>query len=471
MDRRTAVAGSFYPASERGLKEELKKLFSEAKGQIGGDVRALIAPHAGYLFSGEVAATAFTQIDPEREYERVFLIGASHRSHFRGAALYSSGNFLMPYGEEVVDRELSKELLKSGEGLFVDNPRYHEDDHNLEVLLPFINYRVRDGYKIVPILLGEMEQEEIERLAQLLAPHFNWHNLFVISSDFSHYPSYDDATAIDGETMEAILSGSPEKLLTHLRGERVAQVNNLVTPLCGWRAIMVLLHLMESSPNYKIESLLYKNSGDNSQYGGRDEVVGYWAASVVSKGREQRFLKRMAQLSVELSIREGREDVVSRAADMVLKEFEMEKPPAGLEREFPLFVTLTKRGALKGCIGHLRAYLPLYLQVGEVAVAAASSDYRFEPLTLGELDEVEFEISLLSPFRRVKGAEEIVLGRDGIYLKKGGRSGLFLPEVATDTGWSVEQYLGHCARDKAGIGWDGWRDKECEIYTFSSYKF
>ncbi len=471
MDRRTAVAGSFYPASKDHLKSDLESLFAKAKEGEGRDVRALIAPHAGYLFSGVVAATTFKQIDPQRVYERVFLIGAAHREYFRGVALYGEGDFLMPYGREYVDRELISQLIEEGDGLFNNNVRAHAQEHSLEVILPFVNYQLKEGYKIVPILLGDLTDKELEKVAEILSPWFGLDSLFVFSSDFSHYPSYDDANRVDKLTMEAITTRSAQHFKEYLAEGEFKEIDKLSTPICGWSAVMVLLHLLEGRENdFSINALHYQNSGDNVSFGDKEGVVGYWGASLVEHGREAKFLKRVASLSIEVSLRDKGGNSVDRAVEMAIKEFGWSEVPANLKRNFPLFVTLRSGGNLRGCIGYLKSFSPLYKEVGEVAIAAALQDFRFDPLTLEELSNLDFEISLLSPFTKVNGPEDIIVGRDGIYLVKGKKSGLYLPEVATDLGWDSEQFLGHCAKDKAYIGWDGWRDEGAEIYTFTTFK-
>jgi conserved hypothetical protein TIGR00296 len=142
---------------------------------------------------------------------------------------------------------------------------------------------------------------------------------------------------------------------------------------------------------------------------------------------------------------------------------------ANLKTNAGAFVTLRRDGQLRGCIGSFSTTTPLYQVVMAMAVAAATEDYRFPPVTRNELGEVEIEISVLTPMKKISSIDEIELGRHGIYIRKGGHSGTFLPQVAAETGWSLEEFLGHCARDKALIGWDGWRD--AEIFTYEAIVF
>ena len=145
--------------------------------------------------------------------------------------------------------------------------------------------------------------------------------------------------------------------------------------------------------------------------------------------------------------------------------------PPGLKMKAGAFVTLKKSGDLRGCIGHFEADYPLYTIVQKMAVASSTQDYRFSQVTPAELEQIDIEISVLTPMQKINDVKSIRLGIDGIYIKKGSRAGTFLPQVATDTGWTLDEFLGHCARDKAGIGWDGWKDKDVEIFIYQAFVF
>jgi len=133
------------------------------------------------------------------------------------------------------------------------------------------------------------------------------------------------------------------------------------------------------------------------------------------------------------------------------------------------FVSLKKKGKLRGCIGTFKPDAPLYNLIQTMTIASATEDTRFLPVQANELKDIDIEISVLTPMKRINDVSKIVLGKHGIYIKKDGRSGTFLPQVATETGWTLEEFLGHCARDKAGIGWDGW--KNAEVYTYEAIVF
>lgn len=491
MNRKPAVAGSFYPANHKELSGELEQLFASAVPKKLKNVGAIISPHAGYVFSGEVAASAFNQIEVDKEYERVFIIASSHSSSFSGASIYCEGNFEMPYGQEPVDIQLGKFLCNEFPTLFSSNPLHHSKEHSIEVQLPFIKYTLKPTYKIVPILLGHVSSQECLDIAQVLSSYFNSENLFIISSDFSHYPSYNNARTVDQATMEAIVSNNPDNLLKVLEKNASRGIKKLSTSLCGWSSVLVLLYLTQQEPFYSYHAVEYKNSGDNTLYVDLESVVGYWAIAVT---RDSEVLHWIARRAIENAVTEenpihSNEKNWANLKAQVLKELGVnefllstkkdsanlkahnlcdvgfKEIPPSLKMECGVFVTLKKRGKLRGCVGYMQSNTPLYKEVAHVAALAACYDNRFNKVVTKELEEIEIEISVLSPMQLIKNINEIEMGVHGIQVQKGDRSGLFLPQVGAETHWSREEFLGHCARDKAGLGWDGWKDAQISIFT------
>ena len=283
FDRHPAVAGQFYPADARELEKHLKRLFQEAVPKNHEQVRAIISPHAGYVFSGRIAASAFNQIDTSVACQRVFILGSSHHFRFEGASVFCGGDFIMPYGSHAVDLELANELIEKYPALFSDYRPAHYRDHCIEVQLPFLHHQLKGDYKIVPIILGTNNPETCREIALALKPYFNPDNLFIISTDFSHYPSYDDAIQVDKATKNAILSGNPTSLRATLADQAHKKIPNLVTGLCGWTSVLTLMYMAEKESNLCCEAVEYCNSGDVRHYGERDQVVGYWAIVVKEK--------------------------------------------------------------------------------------------------------------------------------------------------------------------------------------------
>jgi AmmeMemoRadiSam system protein B/AmmeMemoRadiSam system protein A len=462
-ERAPAVAGQFYPPGKAELEKTLRSLFAGAvPPKHYAALQAIISPHAAYIFSGGVAASAFNQIDPDREYETVFVLAPSHHVSFEGASVYTAGNYRTPLGPVPVNTALGLRLQQSDP--VMRGPEYaHDEEHAVEVQLPFLQFRMKKGYTVVPIVLGASRPEVCAKVASVLRPYFTPRNLFVISTDFSHYPSYNDAVTVDHATAEAVLSKSPETLIRTLQSNDEKGIPNLATSMCGQACVLTFLYLAQKSSDLSFELLQYKNSGD-AGLGGRDRVVGYCAIAVsrTESARKNAFTISADEKRQLLAI--ARQAIEDHLNGRQTSGPEPSKLPPALRRHCGAFVTLNKQGQLRGCIGHFGEDRPLHDVVREMAIAAASEDYRFSPVTSPELSTIEIEISVLTPLRKISSIDEIQMGKHGIYIRKGARGGTFLPQVATETGWSKEEFLGHCAQDKAGIGWDGWKDAEISVY-------
>ena len=469
QNRKPYAAGRFYTNNPDELKTQLKQFFSQSiRQRLGNTPLAIVVPHAGYLYSGGVAASAFNQIDPSRKFDRIFILGSSHTSSFPGASVYCTGHFETPLGTVKIDLELAKKLVKEN-GLLTSYPEAHQFEHTIEVQLPFLQHHLHTDFKIVPIIIGSSTVETAKKLAAILQPYFNERNLFVISSDFSHYPDYEDASLADLKTANAIKSNKASNLITALKDNEIKEIPGLVTSLCGWSSVLTLLYMTEQLPGLKVDLIEYKNSGDSS-YGDKLRVVGYWAISFSQpetgnltqefslSSDEQKFLLKLAHKTISEYIRKG-----------TLPEVDPKKLGAALSKPCGAFVTLNKNHNLRGCIGHFEANLPLWKVVQQMAIASATRDHRFDEIQTNEITELKIEISVLTPLKRIKSADEFILGKQGIYIKKGYSAGTFLPQVATQTGWSKDEFLGHCARDKAGLGWDEW--KTAELYTYEALVF
>jgi len=208
-DRQPYAAGKFYTADSSQLVKNLAFLFGEAENHHPGKVLAVISPHAGYVYSGETAATAYKQLDPEKDYDNIFLIGSSHTLHFEGASVYAAGDYITPLGEVQVNRELAQQLIDKNKNIsFVEQA--HTTEHSLENQLPFLQYYLKKPFRIVPIIIGNSDTRQLKSIAKSLKPYLNNNNLFVISSDFSHYPLYRDAQKADSTTAKGILSNDPD---------------------------------------------------------------------------------------------------------------------------------------------------------------------------------------------------------------------------------------------------------------------
>jgi AmmeMemoRadiSam system protein B/AmmeMemoRadiSam system protein A len=415
-----------------------------------------------------VAATSFNRVNPGKKYENIFIIASSHRAYFKGASIYSIGNYETPLGEVKVNTELAQQLIDDNK-IFSYVPKAHIGEHSIEVQLPLLQYRMKVPFQIVPIVIGTQSAGDCKKMAGILRPFLNEKNLFIISSDFSHYPSYDAAVDLDKKTAMAIVSNDPEAFLREIQSPANSGIPELATRACGWTSILTLLYMTENRNDIEYKLLQYKNSGD-TEFGDKRRVVGY--NSIIL----EKTIKTINKMDFILDQKDKRDllDIARATVEQYVKtgtvpELSPDVYSDNLKVKTGAFVTLNENRKLRGCIGHFEADKPLYQIVQDMAVAAATQDPRFQPVDKRELDDIEIEISVLTPMRKINSVDEIELGRDGIYIKKGFRAGTFLPQVATETGWALEQFLGHCAQDKAGIGWDGWKD--ADIYTYQALVF
>jgi len=469
QNRKPYAAGRFYTDKPAELINHLQQLFSKSvQNKSEKTPLAILVPHAGYIFSGEVAASAFNQIDPVQKFERIFIIGSSHTTTFQGASVYCSGNFETPLGTVQVDQELARKLVAENK-ILKNFPDAHLFEHSIEVQLPFLQYHLKTDFKIVPIIIGSSTAETAQKLAGVLKPYLNKRNLFVISSDFSHYPNYKDACKADQATAEAIKTNKASNLIALLDGNEKKNILGLATRLCGWSSVLTLLYMTEKMADITVNLLQYKNSGD-STYGDKVKVVGYYAISFTQgndKNKTTGFA--LSNEDKEYLLKLAHETVSSYVKKNGVPAVDASVLSATLKTPCGAFVTLYKNHILRGCIGRFDSSLPLWKVVQNMAVSSATQDYRFNPVEASELSQLKIEISVLTPLKRIKSANEIILGKHGIYLKNGNSTGTFLPQVATQTGWSKEEFLGHCAEDKAGIGWNGW--KTSELYTYEALVF
>ncbi len=277
--RQPAVAGQFYPADARELRGVVNGYLKEAETSPPpllikeGNIKALIAPHAGYVFSGPVAAHAYKELKG-RKTETVVIIGNSHAAYFNGIAIDDSDAWRTPLGEVEVDKELAEKLMKmDGEVKF--NSEAHRAEHSLEVQAPFLQLVLKDNFKIAPLLFGNAGEDGYKKLAAALAKNLGDGDLVVISSDMSHYPSYEDANKIDNETLKKIKEGSIEELEAHIAQVENKNISNEQTLLCGIDAVKTIMELANIL-GWRAEILKYANSGD-APIGDKESVVGYGA--------------------------------------------------------------------------------------------------------------------------------------------------------------------------------------------------
>jgi MEMO1 family protein len=468
-DRQPYAAGRFYPADKETLSKNLSALFQSCKKSPDNwKVRAIISPHAGYVFSGKIAASAFSSIPRDAVFKNIFIIGSSHVMYYDGASVYNTGDYITPLGKISVNREIANNLILNNK-VFKFPTTAHLQEHSIEVQIPFIQYYFKHTPSIVPVIIGTDDETTVKKIAAALKPWFKPENLFIISSDFSHYPAYNDAIETDSLTALGIISRNPVTFLNTIKKTTAKNIPGLVTSMCGWTSGLALLYLSEGDTDLEIRLLDYSNSGDSPQ-GGKDEVVGYNALAVIERNNKE-VHNQGADVASSFTEEEKRQ-LFKIAKNSILSKLTLNKNyqidektiPANLKKPMGAFVTLKIDGALRGCIGRFISSEPLYKVVQESALSSAFEDPRFSPVTKEEFKNTDVEITVIGPLKKINNINEIVLGRHGIYIKKDSRAGTMLPQVATENHWTVEEFLGYTSRDKAGLGWDGWKDAEIYIY-------
>jgi len=455
--REAVVAGAFYPHRAEDLRKMIGGYIKDAeRKEIAGELRVLIAPHAGYIYSGPVAAEGYKLLE-DKTYKTVVVIALSHHYPFKGASIYDGEFYKTPLGPIKLNKAFIQQLNESP--LINYHRLAHTREHSLEVHLPFLQYMLKDEFQLVPIILGDVSHETAQTVANGLATLADSDDfLVVVSTDLSHFNPYEVARAKDIETIENIVNKSDTELQKYFEEKPDAACGRC--PL-----VTALIYASKIGANNR-HVLAYANSGDTA--GDKNKVVGY-VSIAISKGKENDMT---AQKGTSLFSENAKQELINLVRQTIREYLQSGKIESAkidhpeLQSENGAFVTLhSKNGSLRGCIGNFVSHEPLYKTIREMAISSAFRDPRFPSVTIDELDELKVEISVLSPMEKIEDVGQIELGVHGIYIKKGFHSGTFLPQVATETGWTLEEFLGHCARDKAGIGWDGWKDANIYIYT------
>ncbi len=477
--RAPVVAGSFYPADPEQLRAKVSTFLALAKPPaLAGDIIGLMAPHAGYDFSGGVAGYAFKAIQ-DREYDTVILIGPSHRQTVpTGAALSSHNAWQTPLGTVPVDVELRQQLLAASDRFNIaDGP--HAYEHCLEVELPFLQTVLSD-FKILPIVMTDFSKQNTAALAEALVQVVSGRKVLIVAStDMSHYPAAAaEAQRVDTAMLKAIATLDPDEVYAadeKLLGEGVADLH---CTLCGLGPLVVTMKVAQALGADRAEVLRYSNSAQvEPQTATR--CVGYGAVAFVGTRRSgpvQGEAEASPKPTTE-ELNEAQQQFLLKLARSTITEHLATGHTAPCQTEDPVmheqravFVTLHKAGQLRGCIGQLVARAPLIEAVQDAAISAATQDPRFPPVTSNELGEIDIEISVLSPLTAVDDPETIEVGKHGVLVIQGSRQGVFLPQVAVEQGWDRETMLTELCAHKAGLAPDAWKG-DATLYVFTAQVF
>jgi AmmeMemoRadiSam system protein B/AmmeMemoRadiSam system protein A len=473
--REPAVAGQFYPDDARALGAILDAVIKDATPAGRDRPVAIVAPHAGYVYSAQVAADAWSQA-AGRSYETIVILGTNHTTAgFDRIAILPGAGIRTPLGTARLDQALSAALIKEDPDC-VSNAGVHAREHSVEVQVPFAQ-KLFPNAAIVAAVVASEDPATIERfgrtLGRLLAGR---QALIVASSDLSHWPSWRDANAADRRTLEAMATLDPDRLRTaaSVAGRGAP---NLATCACGESAVMAAMVAARALGATRGRVVSYANSGD-LPIGEPDRVVGYGAVAFTpgEPGADASTLLPASSSAQALPPSSSDKKLMLTLARETIRRFlDTGTVPlargfsASLERPQGVFVTLRKRGELRGCIGQMAPERPLRVLVGSMALAAAFEDTRFQKVRANELKEIEVEISILTPFKQVAGPSAIVVGRDGVLLQKDGRSAVFLPQVATEEHWTRDEMLDNLCL-KGGLREGCWR-AAARLSTFQADVF
>jgi MEMO1 family protein len=462
--RPPAVAGSFYPADPKELAATIDGFLSKAAPGSDSNPVALVAPHAGYVYSGAVAAHSYALLKG-RTYDRVIVVAPSHYEAFGYASVYDGSAYRTPLGEVPVDQTFAAKLAKASPSIKLSGvghtPSPDKLEHALEVQLPFLQ-RVLGKFQLVPVVMGDQSYEACRALGLAIATLAQGSNtLIVASSDLSHYHRYEEAKRLDGGVLNAVGEYDYFDLSNNLERR--------VWEACGGGPIVAVMIAAERLGATEAKLLRYANSGDVTS--DRNRVVGYGAVALskaavehageapFTLGRaEKDALIKIARAAVESAVRD-RKPFEASAGGM-----------AALAQERGAFVTLTEHGQLRGCIGYVAPVKPLYETVRDVAMAAALQDRRFRPVVASELKDLVYEISVLSPLRHVGDVKEIQIGLHGLLIRKGNSEGLLLPQVASDEKWDRSTFLEQVCL-KAGLPARAWQDPASDLFRFTALVF
>ncbi|MFH0753331.1 MAG: AmmeMemoRadiSam system protein B [Candidatus Omnitrophota bacterium] len=462
--KQPGLAGSWYPAGRQELVRMLDGFW--AGSGIGGlqqDIGVIVSPHAGYVYSGPTAVYGFAAAQSQK-ISTVIILAPSHHFSFSGASVWARGAFVTPLGEVAVDEALAGRIMAADKmftfrkDVFEGKPGRAEN--SVETQIPFIQ-KAFPGARIVPVILGfPLEPQQVQAVAAALAKAVGDRDdvLVDVSVDQSHFHPLKEANAIDHAGLAAMEKMDMDDFWNGHLSQRME--------VDGFHVVAAGMLYAKERGFTQVKVLKYATSADVTQ--DPSSVVGY--ASVVfykeiskglplplSAGQKSRLIE-IARTTLDGFVRTGKVPLLQES-DLRLAE------------EEGAFVTLKKDGRLRGCIGNILGEGPLFKTVRDMSVAAASQDPRFSPVTPKELGSINLEISVLSKPRVVKDVDEIVMGVHGVIVRKGGRGGVFLPQVAVETGWDKERFMAELCSQKAGLPADCWKDPGARLEIFTADVF
>jgi len=494
--RQYLTTTQWYPRNPDDLMQMLDIFFKKAESQpVPGRIVGLIGPHAGLVYSGQCAANAYKQLEKQPDLKRIIMLGLAHRGGFYGAVVSDFDYNATPLGKIPVDTEVTTQLAK--EKFFTKNNSAIQMEHSLETHLPFLQYIQKkvhnDRYKIVPILLGYLKKKDFKEMAAVIKKYVTPKTLVIASTDFTHYGANygyvpfrdnikDNLTKLDKGMIRQIEKMDFDGFLQYKEKTGIT--------MCGYTPVGVLMNIFQGD-NCKVELMDYYKSGDRQ----KDYSFSVSYASLILSTEPGKKVNRgpgkpaagpvtknkiPGDKTMNLSLEE-KKTLLSIARDTLEKHFqgksEVLKDVGNrysitpvLKEKAGVFVTLRKHGDLRGCIGSIIGVEPLWEGVRNNVLKSAFHDPRFYPLQERELKETEIEISVMTPLQKIDDYSKIRLGTDGVVIRRGYHQAVYLPQVATETGWNLDQFLGHLCQ-KAGLKGNAYKEGGMEFHVFQALVF
>jgi AmmeMemoRadiSam system protein B/AmmeMemoRadiSam system protein A len=481
------TTGNWYPRAPEQLNAMLDSYFNNAEVKpVLGKITGIIGPHAGLIYSGQCAAAAYKPLQNPAaggHIRRVILLGVSHSSGFYGAAVSTFDTNTTPLGKIPVDTEITKKMAR--EKHFRVENRIMQQEHSLENHLPFLQKALgKQTYKIVPILFSFLEKKDFKSMAATIKKYIDKNTLVVASSDLTHYGEPFGYTPYKDNLKENLtkLDMGIINFITALDFDGYyAYKEKTAITMCGFVPVGVMMEIFADGKHKGILTD-YRKSGDmNNNY---SHSVSYGSIIITEdagktadkKGGDKKMNASADVNKVELNkmeLNKNEQKTLLRIARETLVQYlDKGNYPEGLEEKYDLtenlkevkglFVTLKKKGQLRGCIGNIIGQDPLYLGVRDTVIKSAVRDFRFSPVKESELKDIDIEISVMTPLQR--------LGTDGVIIKLGNYQAVYLPQVATETGWSLDQFLGSLCR-KAGLPASSYKESGMEFFIFQAQVF
>ncbi len=479
----SSLAGSWYPADAEVLTEQIKGLFDKAQVQPINDVIALILPHAGYQYSGRTAASALKTTD--KKYKRIVVIGPSHTMHLEELlSVPRVTHYQTPLGQIPLDIDFINKLLKFP--MFQNVPHAHIYEHSVQIELPLLQFQ-QQSFKLVPIVAGSCSINTIDKAAAVLSALIDDETLVIASSDFVHFGSNFGYTPFKQNIAEQIRKldmGAYEYIAASDSKGFLEYKQKTSATICGAIPIAILLSTLGNDA--KASLVEYTTSGQLT--GDFTNSVSY--LSVAFTGSWQKRPQIQPQTKASELTDKDKKQLLTLARQSIAYALQKRRVPQASELNVTInntmrvpraaFVTLKKvldpnkvpgpqNPTLRGCIGDIFPQRPLYSSVITNAINAAFNDRRFLPLTQTECNDITIEISALTTPEPVASPNDIRIGIDGVVLNKNGRSAVFLPQVAPEQGWDLNQMLTQLSM-KAGLSADAWKTG-AEFLVFQAVVF